>query len=224
VVLLFFGVFGCIGASTLILLGAPSSWMRQREVAALPQPQPSELASLAPGTEMLLSAQLPPDAPTSEPHGLALFYVEERARNTPTRQAGEDRSPDSGSRSWERVTPPPAMIEMRLRNDEPLEVQLAPDIQLLNGQEIAGEVQEQADGSERERRYVGYLPGRALTLEGTWEGDDRFTARAAYGGAPADYVDYLASQPGMMVLYGLFCCVISLALVGVGGVMWVMGR
>jgi hypothetical protein len=94
----------------------------------------------------------------------------------------------------------------------------------MNGQEIEGETQQQADGSQREQRYVGYLPGRALTLEGTWEGNNRFTADVSYAGAPADYVDYRASQPGMMLIYGLFCCVVSLALLGTGGVMWLMGR
>jgi hypothetical protein len=173
---------------------------------------------------MLLSAQLPPDAPTSAPHGLALFYVEERSSRTPTRQPGEDRPPGSGSGTWERVEPPPATVELRLSNDAPLDVQLAPGVQLLNGQQIEGEPQTQADGSQRERRYVGYLPGRALTLEGTWEGDNRFTASASYAGAPADYVDYRANQPGMMVFYGLFCCVVSVLLLGVGGVLRLVGR
>jgi hypothetical protein len=207
-----------------IALGAPTSWMRAREVAELPQPQPDELASLAPGTHILVSAQLPPDAPTSPPHGLALFYEEERTRGTPTRQSGEDTPSSSGAGNWERAAPPPAEVELLLSNDEPLDVQFAPNVQFMNGQEIEGETQQQADGSQREQRYVGYLPGRALTLEGTWEGNNRFTADVSYAGAPADYVDYRASQPGMMLIYGLFCCVVSLALLGTGGVMWLMGR
>jgi hypothetical protein len=207
-----------------IVLGAPTSWMRAREVAALPQPQPDELASLAPGTHILLTAQLPPDAPTSTPHGLALFYEEERTRSAPTRQSGEAPPSSSRSGNWERVSPPPAAVELLLSNNEPLDVQFAPDIQFLNGQEIEGETQQQADGSQREQRYVGYLPGRALTLEGAWEGNNRFTAHVSYAGAPTDYVDYRASQPGMMVFYGLFCCVVSLALIGGGSILWLIGR
>jgi len=222
-VLLFFGVFGCFGGAMAIFLGAPASWLRAREVAALPQPQPVELAGLVPGTEVLLSAQVPPTMPASAPHGLALFYVEERTRGTPTRQPGEERSAGSGSSNWRRVIPPPAAVQLRLSNDDVLEVQLAPDIQLLNGQTIEGEAQ-QADGSQRERRYVGYLPGRVLTLEGTWEGDNRFTAGVSYAGAPADYQEYLANQPGVMVFYGLFCCVVSLVFLVVGGVLWLVGR
>jgi len=223
-VLLFLGVFGCIGATTAIFLGAPASWMRAREVAALPQPQPAELTSMSPGTAMLLRTQVPPDAPTDESHGLALFYVEERASRSPTRQAGEDQAPDSNSRSWERVEPPPVEVELLLSNNEPLDVQLTPDIQFINGQEIAAEPPQQTNGDQRERRYVGYLPGRALTLEGTWEGNNRFTANASYAGAPADYVEYIGDQPGMMVLYGLFCCVVSLVFMGAGGILWLLGR
>ncbi len=225
-VLLFLGVFGCFGATMAIFLGAPTSWLRAREVAALPQPQPAELASLTPGTTMLLRAQVPPDAPTDAPHGLALFYAEERASRPPTQQAGEDRPPNSNSSAWERVEPPPVQVELLLSNNEPLTVQLTPDIQFLNGQEVevAGEPTQQADDDQRERRYVGYLPGRALTLEGTWEGTNQFTASASYAGAPADYVDYIGDQPGMMVLYGLFCCVVSLVFMGAGGVLWLLGR
>jgi hypothetical protein len=222
--LLFFGAFSCFGATATIVLGAPASWFRAREVAALPQPQPAELPGLAPGTAMLVQAQLPPDAPTSTPHGLALFAVEERTRRAPTRQTGEERSPNSGSGSWERVTPPPATVALQLSNAEMLDVQLSPDISLLNGQEIAGETTPQADGSERQRRYVGYLPGRTLTLEGTWEGDNRFTAQVSYAGTPADYVEYRANQPGMMLLYGVLCCLVSLVLLGVGGVLRLAGR
>jgi hypothetical protein len=207
-----------------LLLGAPASWMRAREVAALPQPQPAELMSLAPGSEILLRAQIPADAPTSTPHGLALFYVEERPDRAPTRQASEDATPDSRSNTWERVTPPPATIELALSNDEPIEVQLPPDISFLNGQTIETEPQQQADGSQREQRYIGYLPGRTLTLEGTWEGDNRFTANVSYAGTPADYADSLANQPGLMVFYGLFCCVVSLGLLIVGGVLRLVQR
>lgn len=223
-ILLLFGVFGCFGSTMALLLGAPASWMRAREVASLPQPQPAELTSLAPGSEILLRAQIPSDAPTSTPHDLALFYVEERTSRTPMPQTGEEPPPDSGTGSWERVTPPPAVIELSLSNDEPIDVQLAPDIAFLNGQTIEAEPQQQADGSQRERRYIGYLPGRTLTLEGTWEGDNRFTANVSYAGTPADYADYLADQPGLMVLYGLFCCVVSLGLLIVGGVLRLMQR
>lgn len=223
-VLLFFGAFGCFGAAMAIFLGAPASWLRAREVATLPQPQPAELANLVAGTDMLLSAQVPPARPARAPHGLALFYVEERTRHTSTSQPGEDRSPGSGSGNWQRVVPPPAAVELHLSNGEPLDVQLAPDIQLLNGQEIEGVPQQQADGSLREQRYVGYLPGRVLTLEGTWEGNNRFTAHASYAGAPTDYREYLANQPGLMVFYGLFCCVVSLVFLGVGGVLRLVGR
>jgi hypothetical protein len=222
--LLVFGAFSCFGATAIIVLGAPASWFRAREVAALPQPQPAELARLAPGTAMLVQAQLPPDAPTSAPHSLALFAVEERTRRAPTRQTGEERSSNNGSGTWERVTPPPATVALQLSNAEMLDVQLSPDISLLNGQEISGETTPQADGSERQRRYVGYLPGRALTLEGTWEGDNRFTAQVSYAGTPADYVEYRANQPGLMLLYGVLCCLVSLVLLGVGGVLRLAGR
>lgn len=218
-VLLIFGVLGCFGSTMAILLGAPASWLRAREVASLPQPQPEELASLSPGTEMLLLAQLPPDVATSAPHGLALFYVEERNSDPPTRQAVEVSTPDSSIDTWERVTPPPATVELRLSNDEPIDVQLSPNILLLNGQQIEDESQQQADGNQRERRYVGYLPGRALTLQGTWEGKNRFTANVSYAGAPAEYTDYLSDQSGLMMLYGMFCCTISLGLLVVGGVL-----
>jgi hypothetical protein len=217
-------MFGCFGATMAIFFGAPTSWMRAREAAALPQPAPAELASLSSGTAMLLQAQVPPDAPTNEPHGLALFYAEERTSRTPTRQAGDERPPERISSAWERVEPPPVQVELRLSNDEPLNVQLPPNIRFLNGQEIEGEPQQQVDDGQRERRYVGYLPGRSLTLEGTWEGNNRFTANVSYAGTPTDYVDYLDNQSGRMVLSGLFCCVASFVFMGAGAILWLLGR
>ncbi len=62
--------------------------------------------------------------------------------------------------------------------------------------------EEQGDMS---RRYVGYLPGQALTVEGVGEGHSLITAHTLYAGSPDAYIEYLEHQPGQLAVGGMIC-------------------
>ncbi len=214
VVLLIFGVFGCISTAAMVFLGAPLAWGQARKVAALPQPAANALATLTPGTEALFTAQLPAPEETG-PFGLALYYVEVLQEA----QSSEGGTP-SRSQTWVRESPSPAAVTLRLSDGGQLRVQLPQQVAFYNAQRQ----ESLADTEERAMRYVGYLPLQTLTVHGTWEGDGVVTAEALYAGSAAAYVDYRQSQPGTALVTGGFCGGVALLLLAVGVVLRFLGK
>lgn len=204
---------GC--SAVLTLVSAPLSWLRARTIAALPQPAPAELTSLAPGAHIIVTAQLPPDLPADD-SGLAVFYVEV---NTVTPSgAGTPATPTATH--WQRILPPPRRVGMMLPNAHPLLVQLPPEINFLNAQQVA------LDGKtpdESERRAVGYVAGQVLTMQGTWEGNSLFTASELYAGGPNEYLAYWQQMPGLGLAVGLVCGGVALFLLISGMLLRLVG-
>lgn len=221
VVLLIFGIFGCVAGCPLALFGAPYSIIRSRQVAALPRPEPAQLRATAPGTSLLIAAQIAPDAP-ADSHGLALAYVE--ARQIGGQQDREAGTPGTGSSSWQIEQPPPPTFEMQLLDGEPVTIQMTAKPSFLNAQRIEARGESVETEPRTERRFVGYLPGQTLTVEGVWEGSNRITAGAFYSGTPDDYLNFLTyTQPAGALLMGLVCGLLGLVLVIGGGAMRVLG-
>jgi hypothetical protein len=115
---------------------------------------------------------------------------------------------------------------MQLVNGALLTVQLPQKPSFLEAQRFEEEeAPAKANGPQRERRYVGYLPGQTLTVEGTWEGNDRLTARVFYAGTPDDYLNFLTyTQPGGALMMGAFCSVLGIFLLLAGGVLRLLGQ
>ena len=102
VLFLVLGALSCLMFVPATMLGAPFSWVRSREVAALARPEPEALAALAPGTQVLIVAQLPPAAPAG-PHGLALFTVERRSPDSANSKLSKAR--ESQLPNWAAAPP-----------------------------------------------------------------------------------------------------------------------
>lgn len=227
--LLVAGLLQCLATAALLTFGVPASWQRARAVKALPRPG-TALAELGAGTRAIFTVQVPPDRTRqSNVHGLALFYVETRSLDsTPEREPEDEATPSLSSQPWEQTQPPPSPVTLRLTNGEPVTVRLSQSVSFLNAEEIEAGVasvsRQQKGLPPRERRYVGYLPGQTLAVEGTWEGNQTIIARTCYAGSPDDYVAYVAAQPGQMALSGLFCGVMAVLLMGAGVVLRVLGR
>jgi hypothetical protein len=222
VFLVLMGALSCLVALPTIVFGPVFGWTRAREVASLANPEePAELRALASGTRVLITAQIPPDSPPG-PYGLALYYVEYRQPGTPnpTVEAGTA----TATPQWQREKLPPKGIELLLSSGQPLSVQFSSQTAFLNAQRFEEEVVESPVSRGRERRYVGYLPGQALTVEGTWEGGGLLTARTCYAGTPGDYSAYLARQPWIMLAAGGACGGLGVSLVVVGLVLRLLGR
>lgn len=184
---------------------------------SLPRPEePAELRAFSPGTSVLVVAQLPPDA-TAGPYGLALFYTEYREKSDEDDKTG---TPGGTSSSWRTERPPPARVTMLLEDGTPLLVQISRKTSFLKAQQF----EEEDWLTDKERRYVGYLPGQTLTVEGTWEGNDLLTARTFYAGTPDDYLSFLASQPGVVLLIGMVCGGVGIGLLAIGGILRLLGR
>ncbi|MGB0389742.1 MAG: hypothetical protein ACPGWR_33395, partial [Ardenticatenaceae bacterium] len=77
ILILLVSLCACLSSFTMVFLGVPFTFLRSREAAALPRPNPTQLGKLARGSHVLVVAQIPPDAPTDS-HGLSLFYVQAR--------------------------------------------------------------------------------------------------------------------------------------------------
>ncbi|RMF33894.1 MAG: hypothetical protein D6759_06435 [Chloroflexi bacterium] len=215
------GLLGCLMGGMLIVFGTPVSWGRSRQVAALPRPEPAALPSLAPGTTILLSARLPEEAPTG-PYGLALFYTERRVADpSPTGESGGKGA--SRSSQWRREPAEALPIPVRLEDGTEVTVQVLPNATFLNAHRFE-EGAEGGEASQEARRYVGYLPGQSLTLEGTWEGEGRFTARTLYPGSPQDYVSYLSRLPIQTFIGGFICWGMSVVFLAVGLFLWLLGK
>jgi hypothetical protein len=162
---------------------------------------------------VLAVAQVPPDA-SAGPYGLALFYVEYRQQNNP--DGNEAEATRASSYSWQIEKPPPQKVELLLEDGTPLLVHIPFKTSFLQAQQF--------EEQEKGRRYIGYLPGQTLTVEGTWEGNDLLTAHAFYAGTPDDYRNFLAHQPGAVLLMGMVCGGLGLGLLGIGSVLRLLGR
>lgn len=200
------GIFGCITAATLSVIGAPLAWWRAREVAEYPQPQPSELEMIPPGTPVLLAARLPTDVETIR-HGLALYKVEVLV---------ETHDETGTAAGWRLAMPPPARVRLALVDGHEITVQMPEDVAFANAQTFESE--------DRKERTIGYLPGQALTVDGAWEGANMITAASLYAGTPEAYVDYRRRQPGMSLLGAGFCGSASLGLFVIAAVLRVRGQ
>ncbi len=214
------GLFGCLMGGMLVIFGTPVSWGRSRQVAALPRPEPAALSSLAPGTSILLSARLPEDAPAG-PYGLALFYTERRVADPSA--AGDGERGTTRSSRWQREPSEAFSVPMRLEDGTEITVQVLPTAAFLNAHRFE-EGAEGAEDSQEARRYVGYFPGQALTLEGTWEGEEWLTARALYAGSPQAYVSYLSGLPVQTFIGGLVCWGVSILFLIVGAFLRLLGK
>ena len=198
------GLMACSTLFVMVAFVAPASWMRSREVGRLPRPAPVELRALEPGSALLLAARLPEDAETG-PYDLALYFVE-------VEQGAEEGS------GWLTTSPPTEQVALLLADGSRVTVRLPPDIPFFNGHVF------EEESEELHRRYVGFYPAQLLTVEGTWEGGEIFTARALYRGSPDAYVTYWQGRPLESVTGGVVCG-------GIGGVLlllallaWVVGR
>lgn len=222
--LLVVGVLACCLTGVAVAVGIPTGIARSWQVNDLPRVPPANLPNQPAGTTLLTTVQLPPLAaaqpastdPLSSTHGLVVFYIEETL-------------PVEGPDDTVRIQPP-APLEVPLPNGEPLRVQFAPAVSFLNAHELTAELpaQASADSSATDappvRRWVGYLPEQALTIEGTWEGGDLLTARTCFAGSIDGYVDYWANAPWVMLWSGIFCGVTGALLLSVGFVLRMMGR
>jgi hypothetical protein len=213
ILLLLMGALSCLMALPTIVLGPPWGWMRAREIASLARPSPSELDTLAPGVRVLVVSQISPHTPPG-PYGLALFYVEARQQDTAT-QDGKQNASTSPSSAWQIEIPPPQRTEFLLTNGKPLVVQFSAKTNFLNAHQFEESLEGLGD-EKKERRYVGYLPGQTLAVEGTWEGNGLLTARSCYAGMPDEYAASLARQPWLMLLMGVICGGLGISLLGVG--------
>jgi hypothetical protein len=202
-----FLVIGVFAALTSIfgLVSAPLSWMDSRAVRRLPQPVATELSITARGTELLMPAQLPPEDAT-DGHGLVLFYSEAYA----------DEGAGSEDTGWQRESQPQSLTEVSLDDGTLLSIQLPQNAKLHNATTVD-------DPDDEGRRYVGYLPGQAVILRGSWEGDSLMTAEALYAGTIDDNLRYLSRQPGYAVLAGMVCGGIALIFLMIGGVLRFVG-
>jgi hypothetical protein len=108
------------------------------------------------------------------------------------------------------------VTEVSLDDGTLLSIQLPPNAKLHNATTVD-------DPDDEGRRYVGYLPGQAVILRGSWEGDSLMTAEALYAGTIDDYLRYLSRQPEYAVLAGMVCGGIALIFLMIGGVLRFVG-
>jgi hypothetical protein len=198
---------GCMMSTLVMYL----SWNEARQVAALPQPGPAELRTLQPGTRVLVQAKLPFEA--HDDSGLTLFYVERQAKDDE-----EDQTPSPSSQDWQVEKALPGKIELEMADESSLLIQIPPKTSCLKAQTI------ESSDDESFYRHVGYLPGQALAIQGTWEGESVLTAKAFYAGHADDYLDYLADRPGTSLLSGIVCVGMGLGLLVLGLVLGVLGK
>jgi len=117
---------------------------------------------------------------------------------------------------------PPQRTEILLTNGKPLSVQFSAKTNFLNAQQFEEGLEGSGD-EKGERRYVGYLPGQTLAVEGAWEGNGLLTARSCYAGTPDEYAASLARQPWLMLLMGLICGGLGISLLGIGFALRLLG-
>lgn len=207
-----------LAACGATVVSVPLGMLRAREVRALPQVDMAALDGLAPGAVGLFTARLPEDA-AADAAGLALAYVEVQPTSTPAPVVDEDDAPSSGAPGgpWERRPMDVTEAVVQAANGRSISLQIPSNVSLLNAERVV-------DAQDARLRRVGYLPGQALTIEGTWQGDARLTARALFAGTPDEYVATIARTPWQMLIFGLTCGGVSLGLLLLGGVLRLLGR
>ena len=190
------------------MVSAPLSWFQARAIKNLPQPDAAGLQSLAPGTEAIIALQLGPDEGDAD-HGLGLFYVERsnQSERTPDPEAAGPPPPD-----WVLQTAPAATVDALLLDGTAVKLQLSPDTSFSNAQTITA-------AADESLRYVGYLPGQALAVHGSWQGDNRIVAEKLHAGTPQAYVERVASVPGFTLIVGFVCGALAIVLLFAGGAM-----
>jgi hypothetical protein len=194
-------------ACPMVIFGVPFSFMRSIELSALPHPEPTELYSMSAGTKVLAVAQVPRNMKT-EPHGLALFYVEKRTKSS--------QNDSKNNSTWLPETPPPTQVDLQLTDGNIISVNLPSHTTFLNA--------ERFEAPTNQLRYTGYRPGQTLAIEGNWEGNNLLTARTLYAGSPEDYQNYQANQPWFMLLAGIICGGVGIGLLIAGVFLKVLGR
>ena len=209
------GTLTCLAAAVLGVVMIPKNIASGVRVSGYPRPSPTELATLASGTDILITVQLPPNIDASEEnHGLVLFYVERRetARSkngTPV----STRTPASDRPIRERDVI--SKMDLLLANGKPLTLRIPAETSLGNAQKIKAE--EEHTDVRIERTFVGYGPGQLLTIEGTWEGNQLVTTHALFAGTPEAYIRDLSVTQPLQVLSTSLCCG------GLGAVLLVLG-
>ncbi len=214
--LIFFGLF-CAGSGIMALVSAPLSWLRARDVTALPRPQPAALMALPPGTRALVTAQFLPNLPVAA-NGFAVFYVESSEPNATLVATGQATATTA---EWHMLTPLPPRIGMVLPDRRALLVPLSPATSFLNAQQVALDGK---DAVNTQRRAVGYQAGQVLTMQGTWEGNGLFTTVELYAGTPADYLADLSHASGIGLVLGFVGSGAGLLLLVVGAGLRFVGK
>ena len=223
VLILLLGLFACVSSCGLTVIAAPAGLVRGIQAGRLPQSSPEELATLTPGSIILINAQIPREAPTAA-HGLALFYEEARTFGK-TSESSETENTNASATDWRTTQAPPSSTTLNLSNGAELTVQIPANPSFLNAEIIDAPETRNEDGSREEARAVGYLPGQTLTIEGTWEGENHLTGREFFAGSTDDYLYYLRfTQPGGILLMGLFCGSVGIILLIIGGGLRILGR
>ncbi len=210
VLFLLLGLFACFSGIMTAGWGAPLAWQRAREAAHLPRPDFGGLAALELGARALFRGYLP-ETMAPGPHGLALYYVEAQSVDS-------GAATPNAATAWRRETPPPARIELFIDEGQGLVVQLPETVVFANAQRI------EATEDDATRRYVGYLLGQLLTVEGIWERAGLVTASTLYAGAPEGYLAYLRSQSGQMAFGGALCGALGVLFLFISAALRVAGK
>ncbi|MEJ5310609.1 MAG: hypothetical protein WHX52_12625 [Anaerolineae bacterium] len=208
-----FAIFACL-SSLLTTIATPMAWQRAQAAKRLPRPVAGELETLPPGSRALFSGHLSKEAAgQNAPHGLALYKVEIATPSTT-----DDDTTTPAPSSWTLETPPQERVDFLLEENLSVTLQLPQDVALAN----AHVFEEEQDGVRR--RYVGYLPGQALTVEGVWEGHNLITAHTLYAGSPDAYIEYLQHQPGQTAVGGMICGSTGLVLLLAAAILRLLGH
>ncbi len=212
-VMFIFAIFACLTGLLATFIGTPLAWQRAQAARRLPRPAAAELESLPPGSRALFIGNLSKDLSSQNaPHGLALYKVESASTSTT-----DDEEINPASSAWTLETPPQERVEFLLEENLSVTLQLPEEVNFAN----AHVFEEEQDGVRR--RYVGYLPGQALTVEGVWEGDHLITVQALYAGSPDAYIEYLQGQPAQLAVGGMICGGISLVLLFAAAILRLLG-
>ncbi|NJP05665.1 MAG: hypothetical protein HC837_08630, partial [Chloroflexaceae bacterium] len=145
--LLVAGTLGCLLALSMVLLGIPASWLRLQEVYRLPRPDASELATMTPGSRVLVRVQLSPEL-RAGPHGLSLFY---RERST-------GRGSSTSATGWERDQPPPSEVAVLLDAEQTLMLQIPQNTSFEEAMHVTWDEVSLHDPSDRPRSFPPEAP------------------------------------------------------------------
>ncbi len=218
--LLMFGSFGLLMACAIVAIGVPSSIMRARAVANLPQYRAADLPALAVGSQGLFQARIPTDAPTNA-HDLALAYLRRKLHpNNPIFDEPLAEGEQGPPRDWVTVEQLPTETIFEL-DDGTLVTILIPNNTLLDNAEAV----QYADAAEEfEYESRGYRPGQTITIEGFWDGNNTINAARLFNGTQAAYVTHTRGAIGGMAFGAFSCAGIALLMMLAGLYLRVRGR